>query len=460
MRKLILLVVLGLALGALFGQLMMAVPGYWLVRVGDTSFQTSFWFGLVILLAGFLVLHFVLRLLVHLLHPVSNFKTWNGRARNRNAMKRTVRGLVALAEGRWKKAEKSLVKAADDSSTPLVNYLSAALAAHYQGRFDQADTLLKRAHLSTEGADTAVGLMQAQLLLDRQQYEEALAILTRLDRQLPNHPQVLKQLKQAYLSVSDWDGLRRLMPRLGAQQLISREERDQLEQRAYRELIVREAREGTDIEKVRGLWADMPDHLRGNIELIVLYAEALVRGGQEPIAERLLRHSLKEGWDSRLVLRYGLLDVDAARQLVTAEKWLQERPNDPDLLLTLGRLSLRNAYWGKAQEYFEASQRQRPSGVACAELARLYANLGEHNKSQLFYRQSVELLDKSLPSLPQPREDKDVLAEKTPSRAKDKDGGKAAAAAGKPQEAKGGAAAEKPSAAEKAEKKADEKKSA
>ncbi len=51
-----------------------------------------------------------------------------------------------------------------------------------------------------------------------------------------------------------------------------------------------------------------------------------------------------------------------------------------------------------------ASQRQRPSGLVCAELARLYANLGEHNKSQLYYRQSVELLDKSLPSLPQPAE--------------------------------------------------------
>ena len=417
MRKLILIIVIGLAIGALFGQLMMSVPGYWLVRVGDTSFQTSFWFGLVLLLAAFLVLHFALRLLMRLSRPVSRFKVWNSRSRHRSAMKRTVRGLVALAEGRWKKAEKSLVKSADDSSTPLVNYLSAALAAHYQGRFEQADTLLKRAHLSTEGADTAVGLVQAQLLLDRQQYEEALAILTRLDRQLPNHPQVLKQLKQAYLSVSDWDGLRRLMPRLGAQRLISPEERDQLERRAYRELIVREAREGSDIETVRSLWADMPDHLRGDVELIVLYTEALVHGGQEPIAERLLRHSLKENWDSRLVLRYGLLDVDASRQLVTAEQWLKARPNDPDLLLTLGRLALRNAYWGKAQEYFEASQRQRPSGVVCAELARLFANLGEHQKSQLYYRQSVELLDKSLPSLPQPSEDRDVLDEKQKKKA-------------------------------------------
>ena len=404
MRKLLLIVLLGLALGALFGQLMVSLPGYWLVRVGDTSYQTSFWFGLVLLLALFLVLHFALRLLTRMRHPVSRLKVWNRRTRHRNAMKRTVRGLVALAEGRWKRAEKSLVKAADDSSTPLVNYLSAALAAHYQGRYEQADTLLKRAHLSTEGADTAVGLMQVQLMLDRQQYEEALAILTRLDRQLPNHPQVLKQLKQAYLSVDDWGGLRRLMPRLAARQLISPQERHQLEQRAYKELLIHEARDPSNIERIRNLWADMPDALRGNIELIVLYTEALVRSGEEGIAERLLRHSLKEHWDSRLVLRYGLLSVDPARQLVHAEKWLQERPNDPDLLLTLGRLALRNAYWGKAQEYFEASQRQRPSGVVCAELARLYANLGEHNKSQLYYRQSVELLDKSLPSLPQPAE--------------------------------------------------------
>lgn len=402
MRKLILLIVLGLALGAVFGQLMESAPGYWLVRVRDTSVQTNFWFGLIILLAVFIVLHFVLRVLVRMSRPVSRYKVWNSRARNRTAMKRTVRGLVALSEGRWKRAEKALLKAADDSSTPLVNYMSAALAAHYQGRYEQADTLLKRAHLSTDGADPAIGMMQAQLMLDRQQYEEALAILTRLDRHLPRHPQVLKQLKQAYISVSDWDGLRRLLPRLADQQLIAREEREVLEFQAYRELILKQTRNPEDIERVRNLWADMPEHLRTNIELIVLYTEALVQGGQQVIAERLLRHSLKEHWDSRLVLRYGLLGVDASRQLVTAEKWLQERPNDPDLLLTLGRLALRNAYWDKAREYFEASQRQRPNGEVCAELARLYANLGEHNKSQLYYRQSVELLDRSLPSLPQP----------------------------------------------------------
>lgn len=33
--------------------------------------------------------------------------------------------------------------------------------------------------------------------------------------------------------------------------------------------------------------------------------------------------------------------------------------------------------------------------------------LGEHNKSQLYYRHSVEMLAKSLPSLPQPSDAND-----------------------------------------------------
>ncbi|MCS2607909.1 heme biosynthesis HemY N-terminal domain-containing protein [Halomonas dongshanensis] len=417
MRKLILLIIAGLAVGALFGHLMMSVPGYWLIRVGDTSVQTSFWFGLVLLLGAFIVVHFVLRLLTGIIRPVGRFRTWNSRARNRRAMKRTVRGLVALTEGRWKRAERTLVKAADDSSTPLVNYLSAALAAHYQGHYDTAQEHLNQAQLTTEGADTAVGLMQAQLMIDRQQPEEALAILNRLDRKLNNHPQVLKLLKQVHLSVNDWEGLRRLIPRLAAQKLISSQEREQLEFKAYRELILFELRTPGNIERLRTLWADMPEYLRANTELLVLYADALVQSQEEVIAERLLHKALDHHWDARLVTRYGLLNVDPARQLATAEGWLRERPNDPELLLTCGRLSLRTGKWDKAQEYFEASQRQRPNGVVCAELARLYASLGEHNKSQLYYRHSVELLAQSLPSLPQPSDARDNQIEGKKKRA-------------------------------------------
>ncbi|MCM2973539.1 heme biosynthesis HemY N-terminal domain-containing protein [Larsenimonas suaedae] len=402
MRKLILFIVIGLAVGALFGQLMLSTPGYFLIRVGDTSIQTSFWLGLIVLFVLFWVLYALVRILSSLRRPVGRLKRWNNRTRNRQAMHRTVQGLVALAEGHWKKAEKSLVRSADDSSAPLINYLSAALAAHYQGRYDQSETLLKKAHGSTEGADTAVSLIQAQLMLDREQHEQAVATLTRIEKQLPEHPQVLKLLKQAYLSVGDWDGLRRLMPRLERHNLVSDEERRTLERSAYLASIRNASGDYRRLDEVRQLWAEMPDSLRNDPELVLIYVESLYKAGEENQAERLLRQTLKEHWDAALVLRYGLLNVDVERQQMHAEKWAEERPQDPDLMLTLGRLALRNQQWEKAREYFEASYRSRPDRMACAELARLYTSLGEREKAQKYYRQSVDMLHETLPELPQP----------------------------------------------------------
>ncbi|MFC0267665.1 heme biosynthesis HemY N-terminal domain-containing protein [Kushneria aurantia] len=403
MRKLILFIVVVLAVGALLGQLMITMPGYIMFRVGDTSVQTSFWFGLLLLFAIFLALHFVLRLLWRMRHPVEGLRGWTRRSRHRQAMHRTHKGLVALGDGRWKRAERALTRSADDASTPLVNYLSAALAAHYQGRHDQADELLKQAQQGNSDADNAVALMQAQLLLDRRQPEQALAILTRLHESMPQHQQVLRLLKQAYLQVHDWEGMRRLLPALERHDLVGNEERVALERTTYLALLEQTA-QNSNHHRARTLWAEMPDIHKGDVELVLLYASILERNGETSEAEILLRNALKSHWDARLIHHYGLLSVEPERQLATAEKWLQERPNDPELLMALGRLSLRNAWWGKAQEYFEASHRQRPSSTACAELARLYANLGQHSKSQQYYQQSVELMDNSLPALPQPSE--------------------------------------------------------
>ncbi|WP_399361225.1 heme biosynthesis HemY N-terminal domain-containing protein [Thiohalobacter thiocyanaticus] len=48
-------------------------------------------------------------------------------------------GLLALSEGDWPRAEKLLVEHADDSESPLLNYLAAARAAQDQGRMPAAN---------------------------------------------------------------------------------------------------------------------------------------------------------------------------------------------------------------------------------------------------------------------------------------------------------------------------------
>ena len=91
---------------------------------------------------------------------------------------------------------------------------------------------------------------------------------------------------------------------------------------------------------------------------------------------------------------------DPGKQLQAAEGWLKEHPNDPGLLLTLGRLCLINKLWGKAREYLEASLSFQRSAETCAELGRLLAQLGEVERSNQLFQEGLVLLDRRTPGLP------------------------------------------------------------
>jgi len=100
---------------------------------------------------------------------------------------------------------------------------------------------------------------------------------------------------------------------------------------------------------------------------------------------------------------YGRIPGDKAdEQLIMAENWLKERPNNPQLMLALGRLSLRNELWGKAREYLEASLRLQRTRETAAELCRLNAHLGDYEQSVKLLRQGVLLENAGLPELPMP----------------------------------------------------------
>lgn len=402
MRKLILGIVLALVVGTLVGQLMLSVPGYWLVRVGDVSFQTSFWFGIILLIALLLVINFVFGLLWRMRHPVASVCGWRLRSRQRRATRRTSQGLVSLGKGRWKRAERMLANTAEDAPTPLVNYLAAATAAHYQGHFDRAEQLLQEAGTRVPEAESAIGLVQAQLMMDRQQYEQSLATLTRLLKEHPEHPQVLKALMVCYRQVGDWDGIRLLLPRL--EKLLPSERFMALERETYAALLrpMQDGRESNDVAlaRVQSLWRDLPKAHRDDPELVLLYVDALSRTEQQADAEKCLRHAIEQNSAPALLARYALLDFPPDQLLKHAERWYAQRSHDPELLLCLGRLSLRNSFWGKAQEYFQACEKLQSDGAASAELARLYRHLGKPDASGASFDRTLSAL--KLPDLPQP----------------------------------------------------------
>ena len=77
---------------------------------------------------------------------------------------------------------------------------------------------------------------------------------------------------------------------------------------------------------------------------------------------------------------------------------MKERPNDPQLLLTLGRISLMNGEWAKAREYFETSLRLQRSAQVYGELGRLCVALGDSARGGEYLVQATE----GLPALPLP----------------------------------------------------------
>ena len=337
---------------------------------------------------------------------------WIARGNERRARRRTTRGLLALAEGNWPRARKLLSSSASHADTPLINYLAAAQAAFESGDHEAVDELLRKAFESTPGSSMAVGLTQAQLQLAGNRPEQALATLLRLRKESPHHPFVLKLLKNAYLRLEDWRELSRLIPELRKRSVVPESELNELERQVWQNLLEQAAEEcqrsrkenpEASLEPLTRLWDELPGFVRRDEYTIRDYARLLAGLGDEAQAETLLRKVLRNHWSDELINLYGRIQgQDPEEQLLIAEQWLKHRTNNPELLLALGRLSLRNELWGKAREYFETSLKLRRNRETLAELSRLNAHMGEEEASIKLLMQGLET-DHGLPDLPMPR---------------------------------------------------------
>jgi len=129
----------------------------------------------------------------------------------------------------------------------------------------------------------------------------------------------------------------------------------------------------------------------------------LIKGEDYDSAESFIQRALKQEWQPALVHEYGCLrGHNASHQLAQAEKWLKAHPDDPQLLLSLGRLSARNQLWTKSRLYFERSYRVEHSPEVCAELGRLLTSFGESEAAADYFREGLLLSEDELPDLALP----------------------------------------------------------
>ena len=410
MIRLLLILLLALLIGTGLALGLEYDLGYIRVSLGNYLVETNFWVGLGLFVVLVALTVFLLGAARRLFRGGGMVSGWLARGNQRRARRRTTQGLLAMAEGNWPRARKLLTSSASHADMPLINYLAAAHAAAETGDHEAVDELLRKGFESTPGSDMAVGLQQAQLQLAGNRLEQALATLVRLRKQAPHHPFVLKLLKTVYVQLEDWRELSRLLPELRKRELLGRDELDQLERTTWLNLMEqatadcqRQDAGQRSLEPLTRLWDELPGAMRRDEHIIRKYSALLASLGDEAQAETLLRKVLRSHWSDELINLYGRLEgTKPEEQLILAEQWLKDRPNNPELLLALGRISLRNELWGKAREYFETSLRLRRNRETLAELSRLNAHMGEKDTSIKLLMQGL-VQDSGLPDLPMPK---------------------------------------------------------
>ncbi len=374
-----LLLLLGIAVAAAFGWQALALdPGYVLIRLRDTSLETTLVFAVVALISAWVVLGLTLRALRW---PLA---AWSQRRHRRNRG-RLAQGLLALEEGRYQQAQHELGRAAHSPELKAPALLALARAAHARGDDDRVTRALNQA---SADAPAAALVLRARFLLEQGKPQVALAQLKNQSdsgKLTPNGWRLL--IESALLAGDPTSALAGLAP-LQRSQSLAPFAMDALEARVLAAALMVAA----NVDRLNALWSDLSRTQRRIPEAIVAYATRAATLGQTLAGMSEVEAGLRKSWSELLVRCYGALGPDeASTRLRNAEAWLKSHPNSTALLLTLGRLCRDQGLWGKAHEYLERSLSIEETPSAWEALADCYNGENDAPHAALCYRNALHV---------------------------------------------------------------------
>ena len=243
MKRLLILLIIGIALALGISILVSHDPGYVRVSYGNWLVESNLVIAILAVALFVFALISLLGFKRRVISSSKHFGRWFGRSAQSRATLKTEKGLIALLEGNWSVASRLLARSANKSHKPLINYLAAAHASNELGQTKEAELMLKKAYESTSDSDFAVGIAQAQIQFQQGQFEPCLATLLRLHKQQLHHPFVLKLLKTVYIKLEDWHNLIKLIPSLQKDAKLSVDEIKSLESQAWNKLFIQKTDE-------------------------------------------------------------------------------------------------------------------------------------------------------------------------------------------------------------------------
>ncbi len=344
-------------------------PGYVLLAYHQWTVEMPLWLGFLLMLFTLITGYALLRSLSYILGTSKRYRRWSTNRSYKKSQHKTQKALMAYHESCWQEAERAFIT---DRHKGLMHYLMAAQAAHQQQAFTKRDRYLQDAKKHYPKAELAIGLTEIKLALEEKQWASALNRLTALHRTHPTHPQILQQLAYVYEHLSDIEHLEKLLPSLEKTKALAPEQYHHVLQKVALAKL-KDASKSTDSTALQNIWKQLKKNQKQDTIIIQAYTDALVSLGKIDDAAHCLESSLKQQWSDSLVTSYGNLALAApAKALAHAESWLKKHPDNPHVLLCLGRLCLQEKLFGKAQTYLEKSLTQLPQPEAYLALGQCW----------------------------------------------------------------------------------------
>jgi HemY protein len=330
--------------------------GYAIFVVSGHRIDMSFNAFVILLLIGYAAL-FVLWKSIALLASLPERVRMHreGKARQ-EARSRFYGGITAYLEGHYAEALAASKAAMSQEETRALAILIAAKSAHAQGLASERDALLADARQIDSGSELSRLLVAADLMLKEGRFVDAQRALSEALKQDRDNGRAWLLRHECARGQKQWGEALAALNEMQRLKTVSDDRIAELRQEA---LIKQIGTLPTAAEVLEAWRSEKPaDRLRGRFALAV--ADALI--GMEGVASarEVLEAVLVDGWNEGAAARWGDAAPDrpsdvTVKMIERAERWLLDHPRDGGLLLSLGKLCLKQGLPGKARGYLEAS---------------------------------------------------------------------------------------------------------
>ncbi|MDR2507698.1 MAG: hypothetical protein LBD67_06855 [Candidatus Accumulibacter sp.] len=296
-------------------------------------------------------------------------------------------------EGNFKKALKKAAAAHDAGYSPAISALLAARSARRLRDAESLEKWLSKAREADAKTQSAALMIETEMQLDLEKYDEASQTLGHLRNISPSPPETALWLDlRAQRGLGNPDEIlrvARLLEKYAVPVPDALEVSGSLTDVKAAAHLENMRKRSSDAPKLQMYWKAIPKS-ETVPALTEAYCAALLALGVTEDVRKIIETRLENEWHSGLAALYGSIpdSGDLSARLAQAEKWLPHHGDEFRLLLTLGRMA-REIDPNKAKIYLNAALARRDDRDARLELARIEEAEGSLEEALEQYRRAA-----------------------------------------------------------------------